>query len=133
MDPDTRSSAVPSFGAFTDWAIRSPANYSFTIVLLFSLGLLGRFLGALKAQFERRWSAQSTSRSSQYTRHQNHIGLQGGESEEFQLLKPEASITTEKTRVSTGAFWTAEERWNVKRDGVRALLEFARALIAYTL
>ena len=130
MDTISRASAAPSLGVFTDWAIKSSFNYGFTIVLLFVLGLLGRFLGAVKAQLERKWSA---TRSNIYRRHQQHGSLQEDESEESQPLKPETLSDEVTPSLPTKAFWTADEVWDGKRDGIRAVLEFSRAVIAYTL
>lgn len=130
MDTDARSSTAPSFGVLTDWAIESSTHYGIAIVLFFALGLFGRFLGALKAQLERKWNA---TRSNRFTRHENYVEFQIEESEEFQPLKPETPIVADEKRLPVRSFWVADEAWNMQRDGVRAMLEFARAVIAYIL
>ena len=127
---DARSSSAPSFGVLTDWAIESSTHYAIAIVLFFALGLLGRFLGAVKAQLERKWNA---TRSNRFIRHEGHVGFQIEESEEFQPLKPETPTVADGKRLHDRSFWVADEAWNVQRDGIRAVLDFARAVIAYIL
>lgn len=133
MDTSTASPSAPSFGIFTDWAIQSSAHYVSTTVLLFALGLLARFLGAFKAQLERRWSS-STNAPNRYTRRKEHVHFPSDESEEFHPLKPETPTALEEPRGPTErGFWIADGKWNGGREGIRAGVEFARAVIAYFL
>ncbi|KAJ4351782.1 uncharacterized protein N0V89_007125 [Didymosphaeria variabile] len=132
MDPENRPSigtAGTSFEMFTDWALRSSTSYGITIVLLFTLGLLGRFLGVVKFQLERLW--KTTERKT--IGHEDYVGLHDVANGEAQPLRPDGSLVTNEKRNFVGHFWVADEGRNVKEDGIRALLEFARAIIAYIL
>jgi len=68
-------SAVPSMGSmpgmlptfssgaritlwFTDWTTTTTVTYVLSLIFLFSLGTLNRFLGALKSHLESKWSGQ---------------------------------------------------------------------------
>ncbi|KAI8934957.1 hypothetical protein NX059_008623 [Plenodomus lindquistii] len=42
----------------SDWITTSIATYVLTNFFLFALGILNRFLGALKSQLEMKWKAQ---------------------------------------------------------------------------
>jgi hypothetical protein len=43
---------------FTTWTTTTPLTYFLTMVFLFSLGMLNRFLGAFKSQLEKKWQDQ---------------------------------------------------------------------------
>ncbi|KAF2473684.1 uncharacterized protein BDR25DRAFT_323444 [Lindgomyces ingoldianus] len=162
---------------FTEWTTTTPATYILTVFFLFFLGLLNRFLGALKTQLERRWKEQQSTHL-----HQEGLTLTeedaGGvkrrledihghvrkwsqalrplnlrledKDEESEPLSPTPlgripkgdSCATEDTVVQTNlslpgggrkGLWIPSAAWSFKRDGVRALLEFIRALIGYIL
>jgi len=127
-----------SVDGFMNWATKTPKVYGFTIILLFSLGLFARFLGAVKTQLENHWKRGLKEGNRRHARHDSYVGLHDNSSEEVQPLKIDASDTTMSTEVQVerrgvGSFWTPATAWNAKRDGIRAFLEFARALIAYAL
>ncbi|KAF2179500.1 hypothetical protein K469DRAFT_595946 [Zopfia rhizophila CBS 207.26] len=123
---------------FTEWTTTTPITYVLTIFFLFFLGLLNRFLGALKSQLER---AFNKSRNTN-----NTLGLDDADSEAEPLSpmpygQPSASagheegMAVEKTKhqPERKRFWIASAPWHIKHDGLRALLEFVRALIGYIL
>jgi hypothetical protein len=133
MDPTNRPSsdtAGASFGLFVDWALRSPTSYSLAILLLFTLGLLGRFLGTVKWQLERSWNLAQNTNSAR----ENYIDLHPDDNDgESQPLSPDDSFLPLEKRRYMRKFWAVDKARNVRQDGIRALLEFARAVIAYTL
>jgi hypothetical protein len=48
---------------FTTWTTTTPLTYFLTMVFLFSLGMLNRFLGAFKSQLEKKWQDQQKLKS----------------------------------------------------------------------
>lgn len=132
MDTINRTSldtSGASFGLFTDWALRTPTSYGITIVLLFTLGLLGRFLGAVKWQLERSWRLARTNTN---RNHDNYVDFHENDGES-EPLSPDDSLVALEKRRHVRQFWVADDGRNMKQDGMRALLEFARAVIAYVL
>ncbi|KAK7187562.1 low affinity copper transporter [Paraphaeosphaeria sporulosa] len=132
MDATNRTSlntAGASFGLFTDWPLRNAINYGITILLLFTLGFFGRFLGTVKWQLERSWrlAQRNTNKDdNDYVDFREDHG-------ESEPLSPDESIVGLEKRRHRRQFWVAGEGRNMKQDGIRALLEFARAAIAYIL
>lgn len=147
---------------FTEWTTTTPAAYVFTIFFLFSLGLLNRFLGALKSQLERRWkespqledkSRHGNPRSDQQqpstsARIQGHVRswsrrlrpdpLRLDEDEqETEPLSPAPPMprpeADEKPAPGKRKLFVPSGAWSLKKDSIRALLEFIRALIGYIL
>jgi len=132
---------------FTYWTTTSTASYVLSLVLLFSLGMLNRFLGALKSQLERKWSEtrhtkeveHDRSHKQQWSRalRQQPVRLEEPEDKETEPLSPTAPVhDAEKAHTRTHTrqkFWVASAPWNIKKDGTSAALEFVRALIAYML
>ncbi|KAF2451594.1 hypothetical protein P171DRAFT_8922 [Karstenula rhodostoma CBS 690.94] len=118
-----------TFGLLTSWALRTPTSYGIAIVLLFTLGLLGRFLGAIKWQLERSWRMSQRNTNMD---HRSYLDLNDNDGES-QPLSPEHSLAASEKRRQVRQFWSADEDRNMKQDGIRALLEFARAVIAYIL
>jgi hypothetical protein len=130
---------------FADWVTKTPAQYAFTLIFLFVLGLFNRFLAALRSQLERRWNEHSdternwavhnttTSRlHSSRSRHYNNA------TEELEPLSPAPlGITTNAMEKPSPhrrkGFWVAYSAWSGKRDTVRAAFEFTRAIIGYVL
>ncbi|KAF2004687.1 Ctr copper transporter [Amniculicola lignicola CBS 123094] len=158
---------------FTNWTTTTPATYFLTILFLFSLGLLNRFLGALKSQLERRWREKGHERppSPKLRTQQQHgqsqstagairghvrqwskaLALQpkqsprldtGQKEQETEPLSPAMLQTldgndeehAEKTHVRPNKrLFVSSAPWSFQHDGVRAALEFIRALIGYIL
>ncbi|KAF2866392.1 Ctr copper transporter family-domain-containing protein [Massariosphaeria phaeospora] len=145
---------------FTDWTTTTPAAYAFTILFLFCLGLLNRFLGALKTQLERRWGEPQVRAPPPPLREKSvtsHAHTRGHSRSWSRRLRPEPPLRLEDEEQETvplspapvesemlalaepdrGAgkrgFWIPSGPWGIRRDGARALLEFSRALIGYVL
>jgi len=59
------------------------------------------------------------------------------EEQEFEPLSPApvdlAPLANEKSDRGPQGFWRPSAPWSVSRDGIRAVLEFVRALIGYIL
>lgn len=124
------ATARASLNVLTEWTMQSSTTYALTIVILFTMGLFGRFLGAVKAQLERSWE---TSHKVINKEQEAFIDLQNDESSEFQPLSSDMEFVPPKSRRHLRSSWVTDEARNVKHDGVRALLEFFRAIIAYIL
>ncbi|KAF2023909.1 hypothetical protein EK21DRAFT_79880 [Setomelanomma holmii] len=145
---------------FTGWTTTSAATYFLTILFLFCLGMLNRFLGALKSQLERKWKVQSTSNGPVVSNNVEKPGSEGirgharqwsralwpqpvrleePEGRETQPLSPavqpfpanEKDVKLHSSNLRR--FWVANAPWSIKRDGISAALEFMRALIGYIL
>ncbi|CAI6332612.1 unnamed protein product [Periconia digitata] len=118
---------------FTDWVTETPSTYALTLIFLFALGMLNRFLAALKTQLERRWGDQEARHRAEHA------------NEELEPLSPvpegmgrnvrdvEEKVGGTGRRGGIQGFWVANARWSAKRDGVRALFEFTRAVVGYIL
>jgi hypothetical protein len=117
---------------FPEWTTTTPAAYAFTLIFLFSLGIFNRFLAALRAQLDRRWKTEVNSAAQQ-----SATAAYGDEDDARRLLTPALSgqedEQNEKYKETNRSFWVPVAPFSVKRDGVRALLEFTRVLIAYVL
>ncbi|KAH7399145.1 Ctr copper transporter [Phaeosphaeria sp. MPI-PUGE-AT-0046c] len=146
---------------FTTWTTTTPATYFLTIVFLFLLGILNRFLGALKSQLEKKWQAQRSANSDaphigsveksydggarghtrQWSRalRQQRVRLEEVDGQENEPLSPAMQPQHAEEGASTGSppktptFWVANAPWSIKKDGTSASLEFVRALIGYVL
>lgn len=139
---------------FTEWTTTTPATYVLTIFFLFFLGMLNRFLGAVKSQLEMRWKATPTDedRIRATVTGTGHAGVPRGHfrkwsqalgsphlaadhAEEIEPLSPAPIPTDDEKRPSNRhkRFWVPSAPWSIKKDGVRAFLEFIRALIGYIL
>ena len=146
---------------FPGWTTTTTATYVLTIFFLFLLGIFNRFLGALKSQLERRWKAQRGARDSpthaagvekliehgvrRHTRQWSRAlrpqpaRLEEQDGQEIEPLRPapqpyqaeEQDVQPEPH--ATRGFWVANAPWSLKPDGIRAVLEFTRALIGYVL
>lgn len=142
---------------FTNWTTTTTTTYVLTVIFLFSLGLLNRFLGALKSQLERKWSAQHpnlrnehTEKSSEHTA-RGHVRqwsralrpqpvrLEEPEGQETEPLSPAPQPHQAEKGGASGLlarsrnFWVANAPWSIKRDGISAALESVRALVGYIL
>jgi hypothetical protein len=136
--------------------------YSLAVIVLFSLGMLNRFLGALKSQLEKKWQDQrklgndivhsaSVVKESFSNNRRGHtrqwsrairpqpVRLEEPEGQETEPLSPaplprEAEVGVGAKQTSnSGRFCVASAPWSLKEDGISAVLEFFRALIAYFL
>ncbi|KAF2829928.1 hypothetical protein CC86DRAFT_284757 [Ophiobolus disseminans] len=142
---------------FTSWTTTTTATYILSLALIFSLGILSRFLGAVKTQLDRRWSEQHLMAPSkddekptgnsirghtrQWSRalHAKPVRLEEPEARETEPLSPvppPSHVDEEDTKrqVETPrSLWWSNTTWNFKRDAVSAVLEAFRALIGYIL
>jgi len=147
---------------FTGWTTTTTTTYVLAIFLLFFLGILNRFLGALKSQLEKRWNTQHGTETAStlrvyakktvdssiigHTRKWSHVlrgehrKLEELDKEEVEPLTPTSADVLEdeergiKARPKTShVFWVAHAPWRIDRDGISAGLEFVRALIGYVL
>ena len=137
---------------FTEWTTTTPTTYVLTIFFLFFLGMLNRFLGALKSQLERRWKDQhpiaphleASTKSDgalrghvrKWSRALGSQNLAPRDEEEIEPLSPAPLPMNEMEKHATKQgkqFWIPSVPWSIKSDGIRALLEFIRALIGYIL
>lgn len=157
--PSTFSSSTRVTLWFATWTTTTPATYFLAIAFLFFLGILNRFLGALKGQLDRKWQKQHASTAAfaasgekpsssgirNHTRQWNRalrpqpVRLEEPDGQEAQPLSP--AIQTHHAEYETDAnpaaktrtFWVANAPWSIKQDGISAALEFVRALIGYIL
>ncbi|KAF1955924.1 hypothetical protein CC80DRAFT_414608 [Byssothecium circinans] len=116
---------------FTQWVTKTPTAYAFTLIFLFALGMFNRFLSALKSQLERRWDKVTD-------RGHTNTSLHHDAQEELEPLSPmtrtEHEVAIEKVdKRRRRRFWVPNAPWSAKRDGVRAMFEFTRAVIGYIL
>lgn len=132
---------------FTDWTTDTAAAYAFTLIFLFVLGIFNRFLGAIRSQLERRWEERvevvsSEGKSSYRKRHvrqqPSRAKREEDAQEELQPLSPApeaigAQVEEKPSRHTARGFWVANAGWSARRDSIRALLEFIRAVIGYIL
>ncbi|KAH3942132.1 copper transporter [Parastagonospora nodorum] len=146
---------------FTNWTTTTPATYFLTILFLFCLGMLNRFLGAFRSQLEQTWQEQSNSSHkdvhagstekaslSQIRGHVRQwsrgirtpmVRLEEPEGQETEPLSPAAYPKHPEEGNSTKIirrsrkFWVANAPWNIRKDGISAGLEFVRAIIGYVL
>lgn len=97
--------------------------------------MFNRFLAALKTQLERRWEEGAAE---QYLRHRERGSASANE--ELEPLSPMPGAVRHVIGDEKGGkegrlkgFWRPNAAWSAKRDGIRALFEFTRAVIGYIL
>jgi hypothetical protein len=147
---------------FTTWTTTTSTTYFLTIVFLVSLGILNRFLGALKSQLERKWYHQDKlssdalyvtnvenkassngihSHTRQWSRTLRPQAVRLGEPEEQEAEPLSPASHSQHSGDGKGAkrmarsrrFWIASAPWSIKKDGVSAALEFIKTFIGYIL
>lgn len=147
---------------FIGWTTTTVASYIATIIGLFLLAVLNRFLGAVKFQTERAWLEQAQKRNilpPLRTGRNSRLFFKaklspvpasmarGDDLECDPLTSPtdgelgdEWSTPKEQNSwrqcVSFPRIlgdWQPSARWSVKKDGLRAVMEFTRAFIGYIL
>lgn len=142
---------------FTAWTTTTVAAYAATVAFLFLLTLFNRFLAALRAQIERAWSEQVQSRNTlsapptgrnrralfkvkaspipTYMLRQNNPErdpLTNEEDGDDWLISQEQSDKNMSIRKIYG-HWQPSGPWSLEQDGIRAFMEFLRALVGYLL
>jgi hypothetical protein len=147
---------------FKEWSTTTVSSYIATIICLFLLAVLNRFLGAVKFQTERAWLEQARKtnmlpplrivRNSRLLFKAKLSPLPTSIARDDDL---ECDPLTSPTDGELGDEWcTPKEhnsqrqcapfrrilgdwqpsaRWSVKKDGLRAVMEFIRAFIGYIL
>lgn len=143
---------------FTEWKTTTVAAYVATVISLFLLTLFNRFLAALRYQIERAWSGQAQSRNMlsspptgrnrralfkakaspipTYILRQNNPEwdpLTSEEGEDDWSTTQEQSDNKHMSSCKIYGDWQSSGPWSLKKDGIRAILEFSRALIGYLL
>ncbi|KAL5116207.1 hypothetical protein ACEQ8H_005872 [Pleosporales sp. CAS-2024a] len=141
---------------FTTWTTTTPATYTLTLVLLFSLGMLNRFLGAYRSQLEQKWQKQRGAAAhtlankafsfsialddARQSRSRASSTRLPHRREENEPLSPRTAHDDDQEKgltsvmmISKPGFWVANAPWSYKRDGMSACVEFLRALIGYIL
>lgn len=142
---------------FTEWTTTTVAAYVATVMFLFFLTLFNRFLAALRYQLERVWSRQAQSRnilSAAPTGRKRRAFLKAKaspiptymlrqENSEWESLTNEEggddwSICQEQSNKNMSIYqtyghWQPTGPWSIKKDSIRAIMEFSRALIGYLL
>lgn len=150
----TNSTTVTLF--FSAWTTTSVPSYIFTLLFLFALAFLNRFLAALRFQLENHQSAASVSilpaprsrrraipkaRLSPLPR---YTAINDAEEEHFQIPEERSGLVQDNITQSRSCCrihnyfleilpqWTPSSPWSW-RDGGLALLEGVRAFIGYIL
>lgn len=147
---------------FSDWTTDTPAKYFGTLIFLFVVTLLNRFLGAWRSQLGHKWAndaaeaRRKVEQRREYRRNRdrarsNHLSLDhsvevgfGDSDSEKAPLSPstqgpdvEAGVKkgsdTPTWMLIFGGRWRAGNPWRVNIDLPRAVLEGVRALIGYLL
>jgi len=130
---------------FADWVTKTPAQYAFTLIFLFVLGLFNRFLAAFRSQLERKWNEDSDAErhwslhnTTARRLHTSYSVRQDNATEELEPLSPappgvNLDATEKPSPHRRKGFWVAYSAWSGKRDAVRAAFEFIRAIIGYVL
>ena len=148
---------------FTAWKTSTPIAYVITLFFLFLLGILNRFLGAYKYQLEQQWRDEQEREFEDFVaHHKKHIHDEERSTTSIHTQRKKWNRTVQPTpprldeentetqplsplpegqRLHGGAkerrgkqrLWRPSAPLSVKRDGIRALLEFVRALIGYFL
>jgi hypothetical protein len=142
---------------FTEWSTTTVAAYVATVIFLFLLTLFNRFLAALSSQIEQAWSEQVQSRNTLSAppagRNRRAIfkakaspiptyilkqdtpewdpltNEEGGDDWLDSQEQSEKNMPVRKTY----RYWQPSRPWSLKQDGIKAFLEFSRALIGYLL
>ncbi|CAG8390098.1 unnamed protein product [Penicillium salamii] len=122
---------------FPGWTTSSTTQYILTLVFLFILAILNRFLGAFRFQLEQAWSHREShlrkvevaapgNRPTKSKRNALPVYTQVSESDD--------SVSTGREDSRRGFYaWKSSGPWGLRKDGTRALLEFGRAFIGYVL
>ncbi|KAF1966703.1 hypothetical protein BU23DRAFT_543953 [Bimuria novae-zelandiae CBS 107.79] len=146
---------------FANWTTDTPAKYFGTLIFLFAVTLLNRFLGAWRSQLGHKWANDAAEarrkleQRREYRRSLNRANLEyqspdclEGDSDDTDTEKAPLSPyppgldveAAEKKRNDTptwmmvfGGRWQAGNPWRVNIDLPRAFLEGVRALIGYLL
>lgn len=147
---------------FSEWTTDTPAKYFGTLIFLFLVTLLNRFLGAWRSQLGHKWANDAAdarrklNQRREYKRSLRTAKLErrssetcfDGEGEEFSTERaplspypPEADVEdgmekraeAPKWMAVFGGRWRAGNPWRVNIDVPRSLLEGIRALIGYLL
>jgi hypothetical protein len=147
---------------FSDWTTDTPAKYFGTLIFLFVVTLLNRFLGAWRSQLGHKWAndavdaRRKVEQRREYKRALNRAKLERPSSEiccdgegddpssERAPLSPyplgidmeageKKSSGPPKWMAVFGGRWRAGNPWRISIDVPRALLEGIRALIGYLL
>ncbi|KAJ4352241.1 uncharacterized protein N0V89_007588 [Didymosphaeria variabile] len=146
---------------FSDWTTDTPAKYFGTLIFLFIVTLLNRFLGAWRSQLGHKWAndaadaRRKVEQRREYKRSLNRAKFERESSDTCYDGEEESS--TEQAPLSPyppgtdieaggkkrawspkwmavfGGRWRAGNPWRVNIDVPRALLEGIRALIGYLL
>jgi hypothetical protein len=147
---------------FKGWTTTTVASYIATIICLFFLAILNRLLGAVKFQTERAWLEQArkgnmlpplrTVRNSRLLFKAKLSPLptsiardddlecdpltsptDGELGDEWSTPKEQNSWRECESFRRILGDWQPSARWSVKKDGLRAVMEFTRAFIGYIL
>lgn len=132
---------------FTGWTTSTTTQYTFTLIFIFLLAILNRFLGALKSQLELSWSQDTAhhqiNQKSKHSPIPEYLNLPEDDREERYLPVSVDHDTRNMSvglleRVTSRSFqkrfvWKASGAWTPWKDGPRALLEGARAVSGYFL
>jgi hypothetical protein len=141
---------------FTGWTTSTATQYVLTLVFLFLLAILNRFLSALKFQLEQSWAHNDSTRTlnpapihrrdiqkAKRSPLPTYMRVNRNEDpeEESPLNDDTDKITTgllekdSRKRVSLKQLfsWKASGHWSLWTDGTRALIESVRASIGFLL
>lgn len=130
---------------FSGWKTSSLTSYLLTLLFLFVLALLNRFLGVLKYKFDDKTHSTLSDRRRRriITNNINHVprylknqGISHPQSEEWEELVSNRSAEPRGliVRFLRSLFGIEPtEPWSWRRSGLRSLLEGARAFIGYML
>ncbi|CAG8003335.1 unnamed protein product [Penicillium salamii] len=122
---------------FPGWTTSSITQYILTLVFLFVLAILNRFLGAFRFQLEQAWS----NRESRLRKVEAEVSGNRPPKSKRNPLPVYTQVNESDDSVSAGRedsrrgfyAWKSSGPWGLRKDGTRALLEFGRAFIGYVL
>ena len=147
---------------FVGWTTTTVTSYIATIICLFLLAVFNRFLGAVKFQTERAWLDQarktnmlpplritrdnrlffkaklspvpnSMARDDDLESDPLTSPTDGELGDEWSTPKEQKSWRQRMSFRGILGDWQPSARWSVKKDGLRAIMEFTRAFIGYIL
>lgn len=147
---------------FVGWTTTTVASYIATIISLFLLAVFNRFLGVVKFQTERVWVEQarktnmlpplrivrdnrlffkaklspvptSVARDDDLESDPLTSPTDGEVGDEWSMPKGQNSWRQCVSFRRILGDWQPSARWSVKKDGLRAIMEFTRAFIGYIL
>jgi hypothetical protein len=151
MNMPVFSSSTQITFLFTGWTTSTTTQYTLTLIFLFLLAILNRFLSALNFQLEQSWSHPSTNIARIHRQKEKlspiPIYTRLNDEEEASLPSPlnndinidkADSKRARKSGCGCGFWkclfsWEASGKWSLWTDGTRALIESVRALIGYLL